>query len=119
MSVLLQTSDTHFGTEQPQVGEAFVALATQQRPDVVLLSGDITHRVLPAQFRAAKAFVDRLGASVLAIPGNHDMRAHNPLHFPLSQFSGAHSCSRFCFPLMGPKRRLTQYDMRFSLCTTG
>jgi len=28
---------------------------------------------LPAQFCAAKAFVDRLGTPVLAIPGNHDI----------------------------------------------
>jgi len=73
MSVLLQISDTHFGTEELQVVEALVVLATQQRPDVVVLSGDITQRARPAQFRAAKAFVDRLGAPVLAIPGNHDI----------------------------------------------
>lgn len=73
MSVLLQISDTHFGTEQPHVVEAVVALAAQQRPDVVVLSGDIAQRARPAQFRAAKAFVDRLGAPVLAIPGNHDI----------------------------------------------
>ena len=73
MSVLLQISDTHFGTEQPQVVEALVALAAQQRPDLVVLSGDITQRARPTQFRAAKAFVERLGAPVLAIPGNHDI----------------------------------------------
>jgi len=73
MSVLLQISDTHFGTEQPQVVEALVALAAQLQPDVVVLSGDITQRARPAQFRAARAFVDRLGAPVLAIPGNHDI----------------------------------------------
>lgn len=73
MSVLLQISDTHFGTEQPAVVEALVALAARQRPELVVLSGDITQRARPAQFRAAKAFVERLGASVLAIPGNHDI----------------------------------------------
>lgn len=73
MSVLLQISDTHFGTEQPLVVEAVVALAAAQRPDVVVLSGDITQRARPAQFRAAKTFVDRLGATVLAVPGNHDI----------------------------------------------
>ena len=73
MSVLLQVSDTHFGTEQPHVVEALVKLAAQQRPDVVVLSGDITQRARPAQFRVAKAFVDRFGAPVLAIPGNHDI----------------------------------------------
>ena len=73
MSVLLQISDTHFGTEQAQVVEALVALASQQQPDLVVLSGDITQRARPDQFRAAKAFVDRLGVPILAIPGNHDI----------------------------------------------
>ncbi len=73
MTVLLQISDTHFGTEQPAVVDALVALAAQQRPGLVVLSGDITQRARPAQFRAARAFLDRLGAPVLAIPGNHDI----------------------------------------------
>lgn len=73
MTVVLQISDTHFGTEQPKVVEALVGLAGQQRPDLVVLSGDITQRARSAQFRAARAFVDRLGAPVLAIPGNHDI----------------------------------------------
>lgn len=73
MSVLLHLSDTHFGTEQPPVVEALVAFAAALRPDVVVLSGDITQRARPAQFRAAKAFVERLGVPVLAIPGNHDI----------------------------------------------
>ncbi len=77
MSVLLQISDTHFGTEVPQVVEALAALAIQQRPNLVVLSGDITQRARPDQFRAAKSFVDRLGAPVLAIPGNHDIALFN------------------------------------------
>lgn len=78
MSVLLHISDTHFGTERPQVVEALVALAQQQRPSLVVLSGDITQRARPSQFQTAKAFVDRLGAPVLAIPGNHDIALLNP-----------------------------------------
>ena len=73
MSVLLQISDLHFGTEQPVVLAALVARARPLRPDVVVLSGDITQRARRAQFQAARAFVDRLGAPVLAIPGNHDI----------------------------------------------
>ena len=73
MSTVLHLSDTHFGTERPAVVEAVVALAERQRPDLVILSGDITQRARAAQFRAARAFVDRLGAPVLAIPGNHDI----------------------------------------------
>lgn len=73
MSVLLHISDTHFGTEQPQVMVALLDLASRQRPDLVVLSGDITQRARPAQFQSARAFADRLGAPVLAIPGNHDI----------------------------------------------
>ena len=73
MSVLLQISDPHFGTEQPPVVEALVALARQHRPDLLVLSGDITQRARPAQFRAARTFVDRLGVPLLAVPGNHDI----------------------------------------------
>lgn len=73
MSVLLHLSDTHFGTERAQVVEALLALAARERPALAVLSGDITQRARPAQFRAARAFVDRLGAPVLAVPGNHDI----------------------------------------------
>ena len=73
MSVLLQVSDPHFGTERPAVVEALVRFAAAQRPDAVVLSGDITQRAQADEFRAARAFADRLGAPVLTIPGNHDI----------------------------------------------
>ena len=78
MTVLLQISDTHFGTEQPPVVEALAALAADQRPDLLLLSGDITQRAGADEFRNARAFTDRLGVPVLAIPGNHDIPLFNP-----------------------------------------
>lgn len=73
MSVLLHISDTHFGTEKPDVLQALLQLAWQQQPNVVVLSGDITQRARAGQFRAARAFTNRLGAPVLTIPGNHDI----------------------------------------------
>lgn len=73
MSVLLQISDTHFGTERAPVVEALLALAEELAPERVLLSGDITQRATMAQFAAARAFCARLGRPVLAIPGNHDI----------------------------------------------
>ena len=92
MSVLLQITDLHFGTEQPPVMEALVALAHDQQPDLVVLSGDITQRARSAQFQAARAFVDRLGAPVLAIPGNHDIPLFNlwaRLRHPYAQHRAA------------------------------
>jgi 3',5'-cyclic AMP phosphodiesterase CpdA len=73
VSILLQIADTHFGNEQSPVVEALVTLTLQKRPDLVVLSGDITQRARHRQFRDARTFVDRLGAPVLAIPGNHDI----------------------------------------------
>jgi len=74
MSCLLQISDTHFGTEQPEVMAALERLAQALSPQVVVLSGDITQRATRKQFAAARAFVDRLAApAVVAIPGNHDI----------------------------------------------
>jgi 3',5'-cyclic AMP phosphodiesterase CpdA len=80
MSALLQISDTHFGTERPDVVTALLDLVHAQQPDAVVLSGDITQRATAAQFAKARAFVDRLGPRpVLAIPGNHDLPLFNLL----------------------------------------
>jgi len=74
MSVILQISDPHFGTERPKVVEALVALTTELSPDLVVLSGDITQRARSKQFTAAAAFVRRLNAkNLLVIPGNHEI----------------------------------------------
>jgi 3',5'-cyclic AMP phosphodiesterase CpdA len=92
MTVLLQVSDPHFGTEQPTVVDALIEWARQQRPDLVVLSGDITQRARPAQFRAARAFTDRLGAPVLAVPGNHDIPLFDlwtRLRSPYARYSAA------------------------------
>jgi 3',5'-cyclic AMP phosphodiesterase CpdA len=78
VSVVLQVSDTHFGTEQPPVMEALLQLARQQSPDIVVLSGDITQRARRSQFRAAREFVTRLAApETLVLPGNHDIPLFN------------------------------------------
>lgn len=78
MSVLLQISDPHFGTEQPAVVEALFALAQRERPEVVVWSGDITQRARRSQFAAARQFAQRLNAPhLLAIPGNHDIPLFN------------------------------------------
>lgn len=74
MSLILHISDTHFGTEQPPVVDALARLARERKPDLVILSGDITQRATEAQFAAARRALDRLGdAPMLALPGNHDI----------------------------------------------
>src|SRR6188508_880806 len=78
MSVLLQISDPHFGTEQPPVVDALLALADQVHPEIIVISGDLTQRASTAQFRAAREFCDRLPpAPQLVLPGNHDIPLFN------------------------------------------
>lgn len=74
MTLLLHLSDPHFGTEQPPVVAALERLVADQRPDVLLLSGDVTQRATAAQFTAARAFIDRLQVpAMVVVPGNHDI----------------------------------------------
>ena len=78
MTLLMQISDTHFGTERPPVVDALVRLSHEQRPAVLGLSGDITQRARPAQIAAARAFVERLRVPRwLVLPGNHDIPLFN------------------------------------------
>jgi 3',5'-cyclic AMP phosphodiesterase CpdA len=90
MSTLIQISDPHFGTEQPAVVAALLALVRRVQPIVAILSGDITQRARSAQFAAAKRFVEQLGVPhCLAIPGNHDIPLFNfvaRLFFPYAGF---------------------------------
>lgn len=76
MSLILHLSDTHFGAERDEVVEALLRLAEAQRPDIAILSGDVTQRARTAEFAAARRFLDRLTASAgrtLVLAGNHDI----------------------------------------------
>ena len=71
---ILHISDVHFGpAHQSDRCAAVLALIGAREPDAVVLSGDLTQRAKPAQFRQARAFVDRIGPPVLVVPGNHDV----------------------------------------------
>ncbi len=84
---LLQVSDPHFGTEQAPVADALLALVRCLRPEVLVLSGDITQRARAKQFRDARAFVGKLGIPRwLALPGNHDIPLFNPFVRLLSPY---------------------------------
>jgi 3',5'-cyclic AMP phosphodiesterase CpdA len=48
-------------------------LIDSRRPDLVVISGDLTQRAKPEQFRQARRFVDRIPVPSLVVPGNHDV----------------------------------------------
>ena len=78
MKTLAHISDLHFGREDPALVEALVQTLADAKPDILVVSGDFTQRAKKRQFRAARAFLRRLGkAPQLLVPGNHDVSATN------------------------------------------
>ena len=76
---VLHLSDLHFGrNDKPESIEALAALIEQVRPELVIASGDLTHRGLRSQHEKAAAFLRGLGLPLVVIPGNHDI----PYTFP-------------------------------------
>lgn len=91
MLTILHVSDLHFGPPYvPKVGEALLKVAPSLHPDVVVVSGDLTQRAKPAQFAAAKAFIDGFPpVPKIVVPGNHDVplfRVAERLLQPLGQY---------------------------------
>ena len=76
MARLIHLSDLHFGAHEPRLVDAVAERIDEEKPDLVVISGDFTQRARTEQFKDACEFLDRLreaGHDVLAVPGNHDV----------------------------------------------
>jgi 3',5'-cyclic AMP phosphodiesterase CpdA len=79
---VLQLSDLHFGTrEEPEIEGDLRTLVAETEPELVIASGDLTHRNTPEQHDRAARFLRSLGPPLLVIPGNHDMPRWPPFRF--------------------------------------
>ena len=79
---LLHVSDLHFGGHgAPELERGLEALIERTAPELVVASGDLTHRGRADQHEAAAGFLRSLGPPVLAIPGNHDIPYTFPARF--------------------------------------
>lgn len=76
MRSIAHISDLHFHLVDPAVVEALVEELNGEPPDLIAVSGDLTMRARSQEYRAARAFLDRLRAPVLAVPGNHDITSY-------------------------------------------
>jgi 3',5'-cyclic AMP phosphodiesterase CpdA len=63
------------------VEESLGALVRRLGPELVVASGDLTHRGRRIQHERAARFLGSLGAPVLAVPGNHDLPYTFPARF--------------------------------------
>jgi 3',5'-cyclic AMP phosphodiesterase CpdA len=66
-------SDLHFGRDDPAAVAGLLTDLEGLRPDLVVVSGDLTQRARRAEFGAARRFLRSLPAPVVAVPGNHDI----------------------------------------------
>jgi 3',5'-cyclic AMP phosphodiesterase CpdA len=88
MKAIAHLSDLHFGREDPEVVAGLVRELEAKRPSLVAVSGDLTQRARAGQFRAARAFLDRMPAPILVVPGNHDIPLFNVFARWLSPLGG-------------------------------
>jgi len=76
---ILHLSDLHFGSHgEAGVEQGIAELVGRVEPELVVASGDLTHRGRADQHDRAATFLKALGPAVLAVPGNHDI----PYSFP-------------------------------------
>lgn len=71
------------------MAEALVAALAARPPSLLVISGDLTQRARAHQYRDAAAFLRRLPAPQLIVPGNHDVPLYDIIRrfwFPFQRF---------------------------------
>ncbi len=85
MARLIHLSDLHFGAHDDVLVAAVEARIGEEKPELVVISGDFTQRARTDQFEQACQFLTRLrdkGHEIIGVPGNHDV----PLYDVLRRF---------------------------------
>jgi 3',5'-cyclic AMP phosphodiesterase CpdA len=71
---VLQVSDLHAGTrEEPEVEDDLRTLVAEVDPELILATGDLSHRNKREQHERAASLLHSLERPLLVIPGNHDI----------------------------------------------
>lgn len=77
MRRIAHISDLHFGRTNPAVVAGLADELNDDRPDLVIASGDFTMGARKVEYAQAQAFLKRLASPWIAVPGNHDI---SPYH---------------------------------------
>jgi 3',5'-cyclic AMP phosphodiesterase CpdA len=82
---VLHLSDLHFGAgDDAAIERGAPVLIDRLQPELVIASGDLSHRGRVSQIGESARFLRSLGRPVLAIPGNHDIPYSFPARFTRS-----------------------------------
>jgi 3',5'-cyclic AMP phosphodiesterase CpdA len=73
---------------EPRVERSLEPLIERVQPDLIVATGDLTHRGRRTQHEHAAEYLRGLGRPLLVIPGNHDIAYTFPARFthPLAEF---------------------------------
>lgn len=88
MTRIVHLSDLHFGFHRAGLVEPLLARVNRARADLVVVTGDVTHRGRATQYRQAAAFLGRITAPLMVVPGNHDVPLYNLLLRFLAPYRG-------------------------------
>lgn len=86
MRTIIHISDLHFGAADRARADALWRVIGHIKPDLVVVSGDLTQRGRAQQYQQASDYLGQISEQQLIVPGNHDGAYFNPIR-------------RFCFPL--------------------
>lgn len=78
MTLLFHISDLHFGLEDRAALDWFRDIVRRDRPDAILITGDLTMRARSREFAAACDWIGALDVPVTVEVGNHDLPYFNP-----------------------------------------
>lgn len=70
---LFHVSDVHFGAEDPQAIAWFSERVAQEKPDAVVMTGDLTMRATRDEFQRGGDWLRSLNVPVTLEVGNHDI----------------------------------------------
>lgn len=85
---LFHCSDVHFGAEDPAAIAWFAERVAEEKPDAVIMTGDLTMRALRSEFDDGGKWLRSLGVPVTVEVGNHDLPYYSdPLRRIFSPYS--------------------------------
>jgi 3',5'-cyclic AMP phosphodiesterase CpdA len=70
-------SDPHFGRLRQATVQALITAVEAAKPDLLVVSGDLTQRATSSEFKQARDFLSALPSPQIVVPGNHDVPFYN------------------------------------------
>ncbi|RZN37255.1 MAG: metallophosphoesterase [Methanophagales archaeon ANME-1-THS] len=89
---IAQISDIHAADAHllPDLAENVIKRINELRPEILVVTGDLTDNGYPIEYERAKHYVDRIACAIrVVVPGNHDVRNVGDLGF--EEFFGPRS----------------------------